>query len=227
MQPNPRCNRRAPPENCESDKSSIQYLIRNAFRSLSCQEIHLLGPHAEPSYQRRFAFRTEFPEPHPGVAVDLRIVAGPKAQTGGMAVAMRNTQNSISLLQTADGALNEAGNVPIRMKDLATQANDASSSSADRDALQPGYDALTDELSTIVSNIAFGGATLLNTFAAGGGILGDAAGFTSQIGADSAETMHADFSAQLGQVDKLLQLAASGHVAAPDARCGCGPARPC
>jgi flagellin len=150
-------------------------------------------------------------------AAGLQIAARLKAQTSGMGVAMRNTQNSISLLQTADGALNEVGNVLIRMKDLATQANDSASSSADRDALQSEYDALTGELSNIVSNTTFGGTKLLNTSAADGGILGSAAGLTFQIGADSAETMHADFSAQLGQVDNLLQLAASGHVAALDA----------
>ena len=44
-----------------------------------------------------------------------------------MAVAMRNTQNSASMLQTAEGALAEASNILVRMKDLATQAADASS----------------------------------------------------------------------------------------------------
>ena len=61
-------------------------------------------------------------------AAGLQIATRLKAQSSGMSVAMRNTQNSISMLQTADGALNEVNNILTRMKDLATQAADGSSS---------------------------------------------------------------------------------------------------
>ena len=64
-------------------------------------------------------------------AAGLQIATRLKAQTSGMAVAMRNTQNSISMLQTAEGALDEVGNILVRMKDLATQAADGSSSAVD------------------------------------------------------------------------------------------------
>ena len=102
-------------------------------------------------------------------AAGLQIATRLKAQSSGMAVAMRNTQNSISMLQTGDGALNEVNNILVRMKDLATQAADSASPSADRDALQSEYDSLTDELSNIFSNTRFGGTTLLNTSATTGG----------------------------------------------------------
>jgi flagellin len=147
-------------------------------------------------------------------AAGLQIATRLKAQNSGMAVAMRNTQNSISLLQTADGALDEVNDILIRMKDLATQSADNSSSSADRDALQAEYDSLTDELSNIFSNTMFGGTTLLNTSTTTGGKLGDPAGLSFQIGADSAEIMHADFSAQLRDVDTWLQAATSSTVVA-------------
>ena len=145
-------------------------------------------------------------------AAGLQIATRLKAQSSGMAVAMRNTQNSISLLQTADGALNEVNDILIRMKDLATQAADNSSSSADRDALQGEYDSLTDELSNIFSNTRFGGTTLLNTSTTTGGTLADPAGLSFQIGATGAETMHADLSAQLRDVDTRLQAATSSTV---------------
>ena len=147
-------------------------------------------------------------------AAGLQIATRLKAQSSGMAVAMRNTQNSVSLLQTADGALNEVNDILIRMKDLATQAADNSSSSADRDALQAEYDSLTDELSNIFSNTRFGGTTLLNTSTTTGGQLGDPAGLSFQIGATGAETMPADLSAQLRDVDTLLQAATSSTVVA-------------
>jgi flagellin len=149
-------------------------------------------------------------------AAGLQIATRLKAQNSGMAVAMRNTQNSISLLQTADGALNEVNGILIRMKDLATQAADRSSSSADRDALQSEYDTLTDELSNIFSHTSFGGATLLNTSATAGGKLGDAAGLAFQIGAGSSETMHVGFATELADVDSLLQTATTSNVTSLD-----------
>jgi flagellin len=95
-------------------------------------------------------------------AAGLQIATRLKAQTSGMAVAMRNTQNSISLMQTAEGAFNEVTNMLIRMKDLATQAADASATPSDKTAMQAEFDSLTAELSNIVGNTTFGGAKLMN-----------------------------------------------------------------
>jgi flagellin len=149
-------------------------------------------------------------------AAGLQIATRLKAQNSGMAVAMRNTQNSISMLQTADGALNEVNNMLTRMKDLATQAADVSASTADKSALQSEYDSLTDELSNIFSHTSFGGTTLLNTSATTGGILGNAAGLTFQIGADSSETMPANFSAELAHVDTTLHQATTSNTVTVD-----------
>jgi len=125
----------------------------------------------------------------------LQIATRLKAQSSGMSVAMRNTQNSISLMQTADGALNEVNNILTRMKDLATQAADGSSSADDKTAMDAEYNSLTDELSNIFSNTKFGGTKLLST--AADGKLNSATGVTFQIGADSSETMTANFDTEL------------------------------
>ena len=95
-------------------------------------------------------------------AAGLQIATRLKAQTSGMAVAMRNTQNSISLMQTAEGSLNEVTNMLIRMKDLATEAADASATDADKVALQAEFDSLSNELTNIIGNTTFGGAKLMN-----------------------------------------------------------------
>ncbi|WBS00804.1 flagellin [Pseudoduganella sp. SL102] len=125
-------------------------------------------------------------------AAGLQIATRLKTQTSGMQVAMRNTQNSISMLQTADGALDQTTNILNRMKDLATQAADASSTTADKTAMQGEYDSLADELTNIFSNTKFGGTELFKTT---GGKLNAAISF--QIGADSAEKLDADFTAEL------------------------------
>jgi flagellin len=118
-------------------------------------------------------------------AAGLQIATRLKSQTSGMAMAMRNTQNSISMLQTAEGAFDEVSTMLIRMKDLATQAADASSTTKDLVALQSEYDALGNELNNIAKNTKFGGETLIV-----GGTL--AAAMTFQIGADSSEVMTLD-----------------------------------
>jgi len=121
-------------------------------------------------------------------AAGLQIATRLKAQTSGMAVAMRNTQNSTSMLQTADGALNEVSNILVRMKDLATQSADASSTADDKTAMQSEFDALGNELNNIMNNTTFGGSKLLK-----GGTLANGA-MTFQIGASSSETMSLDLS---------------------------------
>ncbi|SFC06960.1 flagellin N-terminal helical domain-containing protein [Massilia yuzhufengensis] len=115
-------------------------------------------------------------------AAGLQIASRLKAQTSGMSVAMRNTQNSTSMLQTAEGALDEVGNMLVRMKDLATQSADASSTADDKKAMQAEYDALGLELGNVLKNTTFGGTKLL--------VAGTvASSMTFQIGASSSETM--------------------------------------
>jgi flagellin len=123
-------------------------------------------------------------------AAGLQIASRLKAQTSGMAVAMRNTQNSTSMLQTAEGALDEVGNMLVRMKDLATQSADASSTTDDKKAMQAEYDALGLELGNILKNTTFGGTKLL----VGGTV---ASSMTFQIGASSSETMAVNLAADM------------------------------
>ncbi|WP_312516755.1 flagellin [Massilia sp.] len=131
-------------------------------------------------------------------AAGLQIATRLKAQTSGMSVAMRNTQNSTSMLQTAEGALDEVTNMLVRMKDLATQAFDASSTADDKTAMQAEYNQLGTELNNIMTKTTFGGKELLI-----GGTLGTATGMKFQIGASAAETMTLDLSGSMGATGSL------------------------
>lgn len=137
-------------------------------------------------------------------AAGLQIASRLKAQTSGMTVAMRNTQNATSMLQTADGALDEVSNMLIRMKDLATQAADSSSSSDDKTAMQSEFDALGKELGNVLKNTSFGGKTLI----AGGTI---ASSMTFQIGASSSETMSVDLSSDLSSAISDVSSASANY----------------
>jgi len=127
-------------------------------------------------------------------AAGLQIATRLKAQTSGMATAMRNTQNATSMIQTAGGALAEVKNMLIRMKDLATQAADGASSTDDRTALKAEFDDLKAEISNVVTNTTFAGTSLLK----GGGFT---AAVKFQIGATKAETMDVDVATKVGLID--------------------------
>lgn len=151
-------------------------------------------------------------------AAGLQIATRLRAQTSGMQTAMRNTQNSISMIQTADGALDETTSILIRMKDLATQAADGSATDTDRSAMQSEYDALTDELTNIVSNTSFGGTTLLSSRS-------DSkfqVAINFQIGSAETEVMTQDLSTQLTTMHTDLLATNSGHVFSADGTVGTG-----
>ncbi|MED5596461.1 flagellin N-terminal helical domain-containing protein [Janthinobacterium sp. P210006] len=135
-------------------------------------------------------------------AAGLQIATRLKAQTSGMTVAMNNTQNSTSLLQTAEGAFAEVTNMLVRMKDLATQAADASSTANDKTAMQAEYNALGQELYNVMTNTTFGGTKLLGDGTAGKGTL--SASMTFQIGASSTEKMSFDVSGNLTSLNAAL-----------------------
>lgn len=136
-------------------------------------------------------------------AAGLQIATRLNSQTRGMAVAQRNTQNGISLMQTAEGAFSEVTDILQRMKDLATEGANGTASTDDKTALQSEYDALGRELKNIMDNTSFGGqklfATGTNAAAVTGGTstLGKAGGIKFQIGASASETMTTDVSTSI------------------------------
>ncbi len=121
-------------------------------------------------------------------AAGLQIATRLNAQASGMKVAQKNTQNGISFLQTAEGALDEVKNILIRMKDLATEYNTATTSTDDQTALDEEYKELVKEMDNILTNTSFGG---LDVF---GDALTDQMDF--QIGASTAEKLEMDASTE-------------------------------
>lgn len=136
-------------------------------------------------------------------AAGLQIANRLEAQTRGMSIAMRNAQDGISMMQTAEGAMEEMTNITYRMNDLATQSLNGSNSDKDRAAMDAEFKQLSAELNNIMGNTSFGGQKLL---AAGGGF--EAGAVTFQIGASSAETLDVDASASIKKVAATLADAA-------------------
>jgi flagellin len=96
-------------------------------------------------------------------AAGLSISEGLRAQIGGLKVAVRNTQDGVSVAQTAEGALNEVTTILQRMRDLSVQAaNNGATDAEAAGAANKEMEQLNSELDRIGSTTAFGKAKLLD-----------------------------------------------------------------
>ncbi|EPN5005052.1 flagellin [Vibrio parahaemolyticus] len=122
-------------------------------------------------------------------AAGLQISNRLQSQMRGLDVAVRNAYDGISIMQTAEGAMNEVTNIMQRMRDLSLQSANGSNSQAERTALQEEVTALNDELNRIAETTSFGGRKLLNgTFGKSSFQIGAASGEAVQIELKSMRT---------------------------------------
>lgn len=108
-------------------------------------------------------------------AAGLAVSEKMRAQIRGMEQAERNVQDGISMVQTAEGALEEAGNIAQRMRELGVQAGNDTLSDEDRTKVKEELKQLQDEMSKIATETKFNGKELLNKVGT----------FTIQAGANS------------------------------------------
>jgi len=94
-------------------------------------------------------------------AAGLSISEKMRAQIRGLQKASTNAQDGISLIQTAEGALNETQAILQRMRELAVQAANDTNVSVDRQALQAEVSQLIEEIDRIARNTEFNGMKLL------------------------------------------------------------------
>jgi flagellin len=111
-------------------------------------------------------------------AAGLAIASRMDAQARGMNISVRNANDGISLVQTAESGMAVIGDMFQRMRELAVQASNGTNTSNDLSALQNEYDALNTEVLRTMNAVQFNGTNLLTTTAA----------FTFQIGAKTGQT---------------------------------------
>ena len=116
-------------------------------------------------------------------AAGLAISEKMKSQIGGLTQAKRNAQDGISLVQTAEGALNESHSILERMRDLAVQGGNGTLTKDDRASINKELNALHQELSRISSTTEFNTQKLFSQ------TKDKAVAFTFQIGANSGQTL--------------------------------------
>jgi flagellin len=111
-----------------------------------------------------------------GLSISTRFTA----QIRGLNQAIRNSNDGISLAQTAEGALNETTNILQRVRELAVQSANDTNNDSDRNSLQAEVDQLKQELDRIASTTNFNGNQILN---------GDFLAHNLQVGANVGEVI--------------------------------------
>lgn len=147
-------------------------------------------------------------------AAGLVIAEKLKSQSNGINVAVRNAQDGIGLVQTADGALTETTNILHRMRDLAMHSGNGATTDAARTANQAEFDALGAELTRISDTTSFAGQKLLD------GTLNTTLNVSADATSTIAVTVGTDFDATGLAVNGLTFTDAAvsqGHVATIDA----------
>lgn len=124
-------------------------------------------------------------------AAGLAISNKMTAQISGMKQARSNAQDGISLLQTAEGALEETQKMLNRMRDLSLQASNGTLQSEDRQEIALEMNTLVSNIDAISKNTKFNGLGLFGTGAASGSgasAVATSTSFKFQVGANSGET---------------------------------------
>ncbi|RZT21574.1 flagellin [Fictibacillus sp. BK138] len=121
-------------------------------------------------------------------AAGLAISEKMRGQIRGLDMASKNSQDGISLIQTAEGALNEVHSILQRQRELAVQASTDTNVTADRTALQDEFDQLSEEIKRIHDTTQFNTMNLLDASAGTAGVL------KLQVGANATQTMDLDLS---------------------------------
>ncbi|WP_121616360.1 flagellin [Virgibacillus halodenitrificans] len=117
-------------------------------------------------------------------AAGLAISEKMRGQIRGLDMAAKNAQDGISLIQTAEGALNETHSILQRMRELAVQSSNDTNTDSDRGELQKELDELITEVDRIANNTEFNTKTLMS-----GGFAGSGSGLVFHIGANSGQSI--------------------------------------
>ena len=125
-----------------------------------------------------------------GLAISTRM----SSQIVGLEQSIQNASDAISMIQTAESALDEITNMLLRMRELALQASNGTGSVADRDYLQDEFSRLKDEIDRIANNTEWNGRAVLNGNAGGTGVQN----VSFQVGGNAGQTISVDFGYMVG-----------------------------
>ena len=132
-------------------------------------------------------------------AAGLSISEKMRGQIRGLEQASRNSQDGISMIQTAEGALNETHNILQRMRELAVQAANDTNVTADREAIKAELEALKEEIDRIAKNTEFNTRAMFSAETT----------VTFQVGANSGQQISVKFSSMNATALTVANVASS------------------
>jgi flagellin len=141
-----------------------------------------------------------------GLAISERM----RSQIRGLGQATRNIQDGVSLVQTAEGNLDEVHSMLQRVRELAVQYKNGTLSSSDQAAIQTEVNQLASEIERIGTSAKFNGITLLAT----------AGSVTFQVGVGDSESITVSTISLGAQVGAFSTLSGTGAISAIDAAIG-------
>lgn len=141
-------------------------------------------------------------------AAGLSISSRMTSQIRGLNQAVRNANDAISMIQTAEGALTEVTNMLQRMRELSVQSANGTNSSNDRTAIQAEFEALQSEIRRVGSNTQWNGNAVLALSASGTG-----SAVVFQIGANSSQTLTVNFLALSSDVSGMGDVVGAANTA--------------
>ena len=124
-------------------------------------------------------------------AAGLAISSKMTSQIRGLDQAVRNTNDAISMIQTADGAAIEVSNMLQRMRELTVQGATGTNTTTDTASLDVEFTALREQIDFIANNTQWNGMAILDGTA--GGTVGTTRAVSFQVGANNAQTVSIDF----------------------------------
>jgi flagellin len=141
-------------------------------------------------------------------AAGLAISSKMTSQIRGLDQAVRNGNDAISMIQTADGAMIEVTNMLQRMRELTVQAASGTNTTDDLTALNTEFEELTAQIQSISVNTEWNGKKILD---------GSAGSIVFQVGANASQTVSiefADLNVNFGNADEATVAGASDNAAA-------------
>jgi len=138
-------------------------------------------------------------------AAGLSISEGLRSQVGGLKVAVRNAQDGISMVQTAEGALTEVHSILQRVRDLTVQGLNGSNNGNSLAAIDAEIGSLGDEIAAIGTRTKFNGVALFG------------ASHDFQVGANSGDTLAVDMTTtNLATLSTTVKAFAAGTATGTD-----------
>jgi flagellin len=151
-------------------------------------------------------------------AAGLAISEKMRGQIRGLNQAVRNAQDAISMIQTAEGALNEVHSILQRMRELAIQAGNDTNTDSDRAEIQKEINQLTSEINRIANTTEFNTQKLLNATSgtvtgpgSGGGGGTDATSFNNEILANTGITLNGSYNSSQGDITLTIRVVSDGE----------------